>query len=155
MRLHLICVGSRQPAWINRGFETYARRMPRECAIELVEIATARRGSGDLNRSLNKEGERIIRVIPASALVVALEVNGEPWTTQQLSGHLDEWRRDHQHVALLIGGADGLPPACVERAHKCWSLSPLTLPHGLARVMVTEQLYRAWTILSGHPYHRE
>lgn len=156
MRLHLICVGSRQPQWVNQGFETYARRMPRDCSLDLVEISPVlRTGSGDLKRALDREGDRVIRAIPRDAPVVALDFEGESWSTRQLSAHLDVWRRDYQCVALLIGGADGLSPACLERAQMRWSLSPLTLPHGLARVLAAEQLYRAWTILSGHPYHRE
>lgn len=155
MRLHLLCVGARQPAWINQGFETYARRMPRDCALGLTEISTRHRGRGaDIKRAVDKESARLIQSIPEGALVVALSADGEPWSTQQLADRLDAWRRDHQNVALLIGGAEGLAPACLERAHGRWSLSALTLPHGLARVVVAEQLYRAWTILTGHPYHR-
>ncbi len=156
MRLHLLCVGSRQPAWINQGFETYARRMPRECSLHLVEIAARHRGkTADLRRALDKESERLMRAIPEGALVVALDAAGESWSTQQLADQLDDWRQGYQNVALLVGGAEGLAPACLERAHRRWSLSALTLPHGLARVIAAEQLYRAWTILSGHPYHRE
>lgn len=155
MRLHLLCVGARQPAWINQGFETYARRMPRDCALDLTEISARHRGrNADIKRAVDKDNERLIQSIPEGALVVALSADGEPWSTQQLADRLDAWRRDHQNVALLIGGAEGLAPACLERAHRRWSLSALTLPHGLARVVVAEQLYRAWTILAGHPYHR-
>ena len=156
MRLHLICLGSRQPRWINEGFETYARRMPRECALGLIEIPARRGGkSADERRSVERESERAIRAIPDGALVVALDEGGQLWSTQQLSERLDQWRQLYQDVALLIGGADGLAPACLERAEMRWSLSPMTLPHGLARIMAAEQLYRAWTILNGHPYHRE
>ncbi|HSS63488.1 MAG TPA: 23S rRNA (pseudouridine(1915)-N(3))-methyltransferase RlmH [Gammaproteobacteria bacterium] len=156
MRLHLLCVGARQPRWINQGFESYARRMPRECSLALVEVSTRHRGgAGDLKRALDKEGERLIQSIPEGALVIALDAEGELWSTKQLAHRLEEWRRDYRDVALLIGGAEGLAPACLQRADRRWSLSALTLPHGLARVLVAEQLYRAWTILSGHPYHRQ
>lgn len=156
MRLHLLCVGASQPPWINQGFENYARRMPRECALNLVEIPTRHRGkSADVRRAVDKEGERLIQSIPDGALVVALDAGGEAWSTRQLAERLDEWRRDYQNVAFLIGGAEGLTPECLKHARKRWSLSALTLPHGLARVLVAEQLYRAWTILNGHPYHRE
>jgi 23S rRNA (pseudouridine1915-N3)-methyltransferase len=155
MHLRLLCVGARQPAWINQGFETYARRMPRGCSLVLVEVPARHRGkSSDIKRAVDKEGERLIQSIPEGALVIALDAGGEHWTTEQLAQQLEEWRRDHRNVVLLIGGAEGLAPACLERAHRRWSLSALTLPHGLARVLVAEQLYRAWTILSGHPYHR-
>ncbi len=156
MRLHLLCVGARQPAWVNQGFETYARRMPRECALALVEVPTRHRGkAADLKRAVDKEGERLIQAIPEGALVIALDSAGELWSTRQLADRLDDWRTDYQNVALLVGGAEGLSPACLERAQLRWSLSNLTLPHGLARIVVAEQLYRAWSILNGHPYHRE
>lgn len=156
MRLHLLCVGSRQPEWINQGFETYARRMPRECSLQLVEIPTRHRGkAADKKRAVDKEGELLLRAIPDGAMVVALDASGDAWSTQQLADQIDDWRHEYQNVALLIGGAEGLAPSCLARAHRRWSLSALTLPHGLARVVAAEQLYRAWTILSGHPYHRE
>jgi 23S rRNA (pseudouridine1915-N3)-methyltransferase len=156
MRLHLLCVGGHQPAWINQGFETYARRMPRECALALTEVPTRHRGkAANVKRALEKEGERLVRLIPQGALVIALSIDGEAWSTKRLAQQLEDWRRNYQNVVLLIGGAEGLAPACLARADRHWSLSSLTLPHGLARIVVAEQLYRAWTILSGHPYHRE
>jgi 23S rRNA (pseudouridine1915-N3)-methyltransferase len=156
MRLHLLCVGDHQPAWIKQGFETYARRMPRECALTLTEVPTRHRGkAANVKRALEKEGERLFRSIPQGALVIALSIDGETWSTKQLAQQLEDWRRNYQNVVLLIGGAEGLAPACLARADRRWSLSSLTLPHGLARIVVAEQLYRAWTILSGHPYHRD
>ena len=156
MRLHLLCVGNRQPAWIDQGFDAYARRLPRECALALTEVPTRHRGkAADVKRAVEREGERLIQSIPEGALVIALDAGGEPWTTRQLADRLEEWRANYQHVALLVGSAEGLSAACLERAQYRWSLSPLTLPHGLARILVAEQLYRAWSILNGHPYHRE
>lgn len=156
MRLHLLCVGSRQPAWVNEGVETFARRMPRECTLVVTEIPAPRRGKSDPpRRAISAECERLLRVVPEGALIIALDEQGETWTTTRLAKELDRWRENHRDVALLIGGPDGLAPECLERARCRWSLSAHTLPHGLARIMVAEQLYRAYTILTGHPYHRE
>ena len=144
------------PGWINAGFEDYAGRMPRECRLELVEIPLARqRRSGDVARAVRDEGERMLAVADRADVLVALDVRGKPLDTSQLSRRLADWMQDGRTVDLLIGGPDGLAPDCIERAQMRWSLSPLTLPHGLVRIVVAEQLYRALSILRGHPYHRE
>lgn len=156
MRLHLLCVGSRQPDWVKQGVETFTRRMPRECALIVTEIPALRRGKSDPpQRAISAECERLQRAVPEGALVVALDEKGEAWTTQRLAKELGRWREEHRDVALLIGGPDGLAPQCLQSARYRWSLSAHTLPHGLARIIVAEQLYRAYTILTGHPYHRE
>ena len=155
MRIRLIAVGQRMPGWVTRGYDEYARRLPRECRLELVEIAPGHRRKGaDLARARRDEGIRVMDAIPGGAHVVALEVEGRAWTTGQLSQRLDDWLAGGRDIALLVGGPDGLDAACRERADEQWSLSPLTLPHPLVRVLVAEQLYRAWSILQGHPYHR-
>ena len=155
MRVHLIAVGTRMPAWVTQGFEEYARRLPADCALQLVEIPAGKRGkNADIARITRDEGERTLAAIPRGARVVALDVEGRAWRTEQLAGQLDDWRHDGRDVALLVGGPEGLAPACLARAEQRWSLSPLTLPHPLVRIVVAEQLYRAWSILQGHPYHR-
>ena len=155
MRLHLLAVGARQPSWIREGVETFVRRMPRECPVKLVEIPSAHRRKADAGEgAVRKEGERVLKAVPDGALVVALEVAGKPWSTRRLSEELEQWRQNYDDVALLIGGPDGLSPECLKRAGQTWSLSALTLPHGIVRIVVAEQLYRAWTIIKGHPYHR-
>ncbi len=156
MRLHLLAVGARQPSWIRESVETFVRRMPRECPVKLVEIPSAHRGKASAGEgAVRKEGERILKAVPDGALVVALDVAGKPWSTQRLSDELERWRQDYDDVALLIGGPDGLSPECLKRAGQTWSLSALTLPHGIVRIVVAEQIYRAWTIIKGHPYHRD
>ncbi len=156
MRLHLLAVGTRQPSWIREGVETFVRRMPRECALKLVEIPSAHRGKANAGEgAVRKEGERILKAVPDGALVVALDVAGIPWSTQRLSEELQQWRQNYDDVALLIGGPDGLSPECLNRASRTWSLSALTLPHGIVRIVAAEQIYRAWTIINGHPYHRK
>ncbi len=156
MRIRLIAVGTRMPGWVNEGYETYARRLPRECRLELTEIAAGRRGRhADVARLLREEGERMLAAVPRGALVGALDVEGRAWSTPQLSRQLEGWMSDGRDLALMVGGPEGLDAAVRERADFAWSLSPLTLPHPLVRVLVAEALYRAWTLLAGHPYHRE
>lgn len=145
------------PAWVTTGFEEYVKRMPREMPIQLKELKPAQRSSstGDTPRWLQTEAERIDGAIPAGALRVVLDERGRSFATRGLAEHLEQWRRDGRDVAFVIGGADGLAPALKTRADLLWSLSPLTLPHGLVRVVLAEQLYRAASLLSNHPYHRE
>lgn len=155
MRLHLIAVGARMPAWVKQGYEHYAARLPRECSLQLIEIPAARRRKQmTVDRALREEGERLLAAIPAATRVIALDVNGREWSTEELSGQLAVWLRDGRDVALLVGGPEGLAPACRARADMAWSLSRLTFPHPLVRILVAEQLYRAWSILTSHPYHR-
>lgn len=143
------------PAWVQTGFEEYAKRLPAECRLRLVEIPAERRGkNADLPRLLAKEGERMLAAVPKGARVVALAVEGRRWETVQLAERLTGWLGEGRDIALLIGGPEGLAEACYERCDERWSLSPLTLPHPLVRIIVAEQLYRAWSLLSGHPYHR-
>lgn len=143
------------PAWVSDGYQEYARRMPPECRLQLTEIALGKRSAkADVARILDDEGKRMLAALPSGCRVIALEVDGKAWDTRLLARHLGEWLRAGQDIALLVGGPEGLASACRERAELCWSLSPLTFPHPLVRVVLAEQLYRAWTLLSGHPYHR-
>jgi 23S rRNA (pseudouridine1915-N3)-methyltransferase len=155
MNIHLIAIGGRMPDWVEQGYEEYAKRLPAECALRLTEISAGRRGkNADLARILNDEAQRMLAAIPKAAIVVALEVNGRAWSTERLANQLQDWMNAGQDLALLIGGPDGLGDAARAKAVQRWSLSPLTLPHPLVRVIVAEQLYRAWSILHRHPYHR-
>lgn len=155
MRLKLVAAGTRMPGWVDEGFKDYAGRMPRECRLELREVPLGRRSRGtEPVRAIAAEGERLLAG-SEDCVRVCLDVQGSAVDTVGLSRRLAGWLQDGQDVALLVGGPDGLAPACLEAARWRWSLSPLTLPHGLVRVLVAEQLYRAWTVLSGHPYHRD
>ena len=155
MQIHLLSVGTRMPRWVEEGYAEYAKRLPPECALRLVEIPAGRRGKGeDLSRILQREAEWLIGAIPAQARVLALEVTGTPWSTEQLARKLAGWLSDGRDLALLVGGPEGLADACLERAERRWSLSPLTFPHPLVRVILAEQIYRAWSLLHNHPYHR-
>ena len=155
MRIHLIAIGHRRVGWERDGYREYARRMPPELALDLHEIAPSMRSKGvPTERSIDDEGRRLLAAVPGGARVVALDERGTAWTTLELARRIEGWMRDGRALALLIGGADGLASACIDAADHRWSLSPLTLPHGLARIVVAEQLYRASTIHRGHPYHR-
>ena len=144
------------PEWVDAGFAEYSRRMPAECALELKEIEPGRRSkSRSPERAQAEEAERLLNAIPADALVIALDERGKSLTSQKLATQMQGWLQEGRNVALLVGGADGLTDSCRQRADWLWSLSTLTLPHGMVRVLLAEQLYRAWTILQGHPYHRE
>lgn len=155
MRIHLICVGRRMPAWVEAGYLDYARRLPPECALSLVEIEPMRRGkTSGPDQAREDEAGRILKAIPKGAGVVALDGRGQGWSTEALAGALKDWLGGGRDQALLVGGPDGLSAACLERADRCWSLSRLTFPHPLVRVILAEQIYRAWTLLKGHPYHR-
>jgi len=143
------------PNWVQAGYNEYAGRMPPECKLHLVEIpALKRTRNADLARITEQEGQRILAAIPSDCLVITLEINGASWDTLKLSKQLDHWLHGGRDVALLVGGPEGLSAACLQRADQRWSLSALTLPHPLVRIVLAEQIYRAWTVLKNHPYHR-
>ena len=152
-RLRLLAVGTRMPGWVQLGFEEYRKRLPRDCALELREIPLARRGA-DTVRAVQEEGEALLGALAGDEYVVAMEVGGKAIDTPGLAGILGRWRDEGRRAAFLVGGPDGLSAACRVRADATWSLSRLTLPHPLVRIVLAEQLYRAWSLLAGHPYHR-
>jgi len=156
MRVTLIAVGSRMPAWVQDGYTEYAKRMPRgDMDVSLVELPLAPRGKNtDIARAVHKEGEAVLAAVGKQDRLVALDVKGKSWSTEQLSQQLSHWRMEGDNLSLVIGGPDGLAPAVLAAAQQRWSLSALTLPHPLVRVVVMEQLYRAWTLLNNHPYHK-
>jgi len=155
MKFYLIAVGQRVPDWIKQGYHEFAKRLPSEHRINLIEIGTSKRHkNSDFRRLLEREAQSMSTAIPKSSLVIALDVNGQQWSTEQLAQQIIDWQQQGCDVTFLIGGPDGLAPECIARAQLVWSLSSLTFPHALVRVMVAEQLYRAWSIINDHPYHR-
>ncbi|MEM5423215.1 23S rRNA (pseudouridine(1915)-N(3))-methyltransferase RlmH [Paraburkholderia ferrariae] len=155
MKLHIVAVGHKMPDWIAAGFEEYTKRMPPELRIELREVKPEQRSSGRSAESvMAAERTRIEAALPKNARIVALDERGRDWTTMQLAKTLPLWQQDGRDVAFLIGGADGLDPELKSRADTLLRLSSLTLPHAMVRVLLAEQLYRAWTITQNHPYHR-
>ncbi len=156
MKLLIVAVGHKMPAWVNEGYTEYAKRMPRETRIELVEIKPEKRAGGKTKEQVHEaERQRIAAALPANCELVALDERGQEWSTLELAEVLKGWMQGGRDVAFVIGGADGLHPELKRRADRLWSLTRLTLPHGLVRVVLAEQLYRAVTVIQNHPYHRD
>jgi len=155
MQIHIIAVGDRMPGWVEAGYREYARRLPHECRLVLHEIPAGRRTKGaDLRRLIEREGARQLEAIPPGARVIALDRQGKQMDTETLAAELNKRLAGGGNMALLVGGPEGLAPDCLERADERWALSRLTLAHPLVRVVLAEQIYRAWSIISNLPYHR-
>lgn len=156
MKLQLIAVGTKMPDWVQTGFNEYMRRFPSDLPFELTEIPAGKRGkNADIRRILEKEGELMLAAIHKGNRIVTLDIPGKPWDTPELAQQLEHWKQEGRGVSLLVGGPEGLAPSCKAAAEQSWSLSNLTLPHPLVRVLIAESLYRAWSITANHPYHRE
>ena len=155
MRLLIVAVGQRVPDWAQTAYEDYAKRFPPELKVELKAVKTEPRSSKTLETIYAAERERIEAAIPRGTRVVVLDERGTNLTTKALAERLQGWQLGGDDVALVIGGPDGLEPAFRQAAHERIRLSDLTLPHAMVRVLLIEQLYRAWSVNAGHPYHRE
>ena len=155
MRIKLISVGSKMPGWVEEGYQEYSRRLGQDIKLELVEIPLNRRSKGaDVKRLQEKEAGQMLAAVGQGDLVVTMEIKGKAWSTEQLADKMGDWLHSGRNVSLLVGGPEGLHPSCMAQADLRWSLSPLTLPHPMVRVIVAEQVYRAWSILQNHPYHK-
>ena len=155
MRFHLLAVGQKMPRWVIEGYAEYQKRMPRECPLQLREIPAAKRSKqASIQQWQDEEAERLLAAIPQQAHVVALDQHGKPWSTEDLAEQIKQWMSMGQDIVLLVGGPDGLSNTALQRADQRWSLSSLTLPHPLVRVVVAEQLYRAMMVIKNHPYHK-
>lgn len=155
IKIHLITTSNPQPGWVRAGYEEYVKRLSHQCAIHLLEIPVIKRTpNSNLNRLIAKEGQQMLAAIPQGSWVVALTDKGQQWTTSELAVQVQRWLNMSCGLTLLIGGPDGLAKECLVGSKQQWSLSLLTFPHGLARILVAEQLYRAFSIINGHPYHR-
>ncbi|MGH1485138.1 MAG: 23S rRNA (pseudouridine(1915)-N(3))-methyltransferase RlmH [Cellvibrionaceae bacterium] len=160
MRIRVLAVGTRMPDWVNTGVKEYQKRLPREWRFEWLELPLGPRGrsqggkSQDNSKAILAEGKSMLAAIDKNDKVIALEVKGKNWSTEQVSKELSSWQMSGQDIVILIGGPDGLAQSCIDRASQYWSLSALTLPHPLVRIILTEQLYRGWTLLNNHPYHK-
>jgi 23S rRNA (pseudouridine1915-N3)-methyltransferase len=155
MIIRILAIGNKMPSWVNEGFQDYVKRFTSGCSLELYEIPAEKRSKNvDIPRIVERESEKLLAAVKPTHHVIALDVKGLAWTTQQLAEELKTWQTDGRHVDLLIGGPDGLSKTCLQKVHGKWSLSSLTLPHPLVRIILAEQLYRAVSILQNHPYHR-
>lgn len=155
MKIKLVAVGVKMPRWVEDAFSDYQKRLPKDFALELIEVAPAQRSKQyNVAQVMKKEAQAIRAKLTGKEWLVALEVKGKAWSTQALADACEQWKYTGQDVALLVGGPDGLDPELSATADQKWSLSNLTLPHPLVRVMLAEQLYRAWSIQVGHPYHK-
>ena len=156
MQIDLIAVGKRMPDWIESGIKEYKKRLPKQINFNLIEIAPAVRSKSDNAENYKQKEEiKILEAVSPDSIIIALDEHGRLISSQSLADQLQNWIDNQQHVCLIIGGADGLSKTILKKAHHTWSLSKMTLPHGLVRVIMVEQLYRAWTITQNHPYHRE
>ncbi|MEJ1268594.1 23S rRNA (pseudouridine(1915)-N(3))-methyltransferase RlmH [Pantoea ananatis] len=156
MKLQLVAVGTKMPDWVQTGFMEYLRRFPKDMPFELTEVPAGKRGkNADIKRILEKEGEAMLAATGKGNRIVTLDIPGQPGKPHSWRSGWERWKQDGRDVSLLIGGPEGLAPACKAAAEQSWSLSTLTLPHPLVRVLVAESLYRAWSITTNHPYHRE
>ena len=153
MRIDVVSVCRRPPAWVKSATDEYAKRLSRDVQLVFSQVMPGRNGMSVAER-VSDEGRRLVKAIPARAHVVALDREGAEYSSEEVAALLASWRERYAAVALLIGGADGLAHAVRERSDACWSLSRLTLPHLLVQVLLAEQLYRAWAIITQHPYHR-
>jgi len=155
MQLLVAAVGQRMPGWVNDAWTEYSRRMPPNLGLSLREIALSKRGkNADTRRLKATESQALYGAMPARARIIALDVQGQSWSTEKLAANLEDWMGDGRDVGFMIGGPDGISAEILKKADTRWSLGPLTLPHPLVRVVLVEQLYRAWTITQNHPYHR-
>jgi len=155
LKIELLAVGTRSPGWVAEGFEEYRRRLPGDWRLDLSEIQAAPRRKGEpVKKFKNEEGDRMLGAVKTGSRIVSLDNRGSNWSTETLAEKLQTWQFEHGQIQLLVGGPDGLSDECLERADDSWSLSGLTFPHFIVRILIAEQIYRAWSIINNHPYHK-
>ena len=155
LKIELVAVGTKPPAWVLDGIQQYTSRLTRECRFSITEIRTSdRKKPKSVNSLKNEEGKALLAAVSDSARVIVLDRAGKDWSTEKFAGKLQDWSQLTNHFQFLVGGPDGLATECLERADEVWSLSKLTYPHFLVRVMLAEQIYRALMVNAGHPYHK-
>lgn len=156
MKSSLVAVGKRMPGWVDEGFKEYNKRLPKDLRLHLIEVPPVNSSKPGSERNIIKEEDKRIRAaIPNRSLVIVLDDNGKHFTSLKLARNLEDWRKSGRDITFVVGGADGLHDRFIQEADLIWSLSGLTLPHTLVRIVLAEQIYRAWSITQNHPYHRE
>lgn len=156
MVIHFITVGQKMPKWVQDGYQEYAKRLPKACSLKLIELPMASRGkSNSVDKMKLEESRRIEESIPKGARLIVLDEHGQQVTTKGLADKMEDWLGSGQDIALIVGGPDGLDQSLIQKAQWKWGLSKLTLPHPMVRILVAEQVYRAWSVINNHPYHRE
>lgn len=156
MIIHFITVGQKMPKWVTEGYNEYAKRLPKACSLNLIELPMANRGkTSSVDKMKAEEAKRILDAIPKGCRLIILDEHGQQVTTKGLAEKMEEWLGGGQDIALVVGGPDGLEKSLIDSAQWKWGLSKLTLPHPMVRILVAEQIYRAWSVINNHPYHRE
>jgi len=155
MKIRVIAMGTKMPSWVQAGCAEYLKRLPKDFAVELKELPLVQRSKNQSSESvIAAESEKVLAAVPTGYQRIVLDKDGLSWSTEALAAQIAKWQMQGQSLAILIGGPDGFSPDCVNQAHTVWSLSALTLPHPLVRIVLFEQLYRAWSLLNNHPYHK-
>ncbi|WP_029408152.1 23S rRNA (pseudouridine(1915)-N(3))-methyltransferase RlmH [Thiomicrorhabdus sp. Milos-T2] len=156
MVIHFITVGQKMPKWVQEGYAEYAKRLPKSCSIKLVELPMAQRGkTGSADKYKAEEAKKILAAIPKGSQLIVLDEHGQQVSTKGLAEKLEDWLASGQDIALVVGGPDGLEQSLIQQAKWKWGLSKLTMPHPMVRILVAEQIYRAYSVINNHPYHRE
>lgn len=155
MKAHIVAMGSKMPSWIEEGFKEYYQRLSTQWSIKTHWIPLNKRSkTSNLDKILSQESHKMLQAIPDKAYVIALDQGGQSWSTEKLAQNCSQWQQLGQPICFMIGGPEGLAQTCLKHADEHWSLSKLTLPHPMVRVILMEQLYRAWSLLNNHPYHK-
>jgi len=156
MFINLVCVGTKMPNWVTNACDEYTKRLTRDVKLKIIEVEAYRRSKTvSADKIKQEEAKKLKLAIPKNNYLIALDVKGKSWSTEELSRQMEQWQHLGKDVSLLVGGADGLEPTLLNSCSKVWSLSELTYPHPIVRIVISEQIYRAWSMLNNHPYHRE
>lgn len=155
LNIELLAAGTKPPAWIASGITEYQKRLPRDWSFTIKDIPVSKRHKGEpVGKAIEAEGQRMLSAITPGSMVVSMDRNGKNWSTQELAAQMQDWQIDMGKVQFLIGGPDGLSKDCLDQSHRSWSLSRLTFPHFMVRLLLAEQIYRAWSVINNHPYHK-